>query len=319
MRRLLRLWREECGAEIDQVGRIPVQPRDREAFDELLIAGTGRAALRIGSAGELFEIQIERKSDGSLVALRHATSVASSRTAQLGKDRLYALAAVAEGLVHDLNNMLGAAVGFSEHLASVVRNPDERMFLEYMREGTQTGVEFTNKLLRLLRQPPRARSVVAVQSLVGEALSLFRGSALLSGNEIRTTLPEQEVLVRVVPEEVVQCLLHMLLFSRASSPAGGSMEILVERLEAGGGDFQRKCARIAVRDRGDPADGKLLQQMLEHPHRDLLEVARRLSGDGRSLLGSSLAMLRNGGMLRYDGGSGGLRSVSLLLPLARKK
>ena len=79
MRSLLRGWCEESGTAITAVRDIPVQPRDREAFEELTRSGAGRAALCIGRSGSLFEIELERTRKGYLLALRDAAPAADSQ------------------------------------------------------------------------------------------------------------------------------------------------------------------------------------------------------------------------------------------------
>ena len=129
--------------------------------------------------------------------------------------KLEAIARLAPGITHELNNPLAAIVGFAELLRTDPRLPDDmRRQAELLATETATTRVIAQTLLDFLRERPAERHATALPALI-DAVLLLHGYRLASGQvdvivDVAAGVPDlaidraglQLVLVNLVQEAV---------------------------------------------------------------------------------------------------------------------
>ena len=323
MRGLLSAFERDLGRRMVQLADLPLDGEDREALLLLLESQEPchECVLRLALPGppRLLRARLQRNElhGGYLMAISDETTRRMMEVRVLRLERLRLLGALTSGLVHDVNNLLSSILGYAAHLASLARDPDEKAFLDGIRRGAREGATMVHKVEQLVRAPALQRRKVRFQQLVEESLQMFARTATLCGIELSTKIDADLPSVRVVPEDAMQAMLHLLLYVRASVRAGTAVQVHAtqERRPASRPDLPpRHEAVLRLVDLGDFGEMEALRALLEHPERGLVEQMGKLSGDSTGLLLALLSLATAGGRIECRGPEQGRRVIELKLP-----
>lgn len=283
-------------------------PLPAEALAQLQAGAAVHAVL---PGGRAFVLQL--RTDAAGAAWLQAVDVTSIDTLQgqlAALTRLRLLGGFAQGIVHDLNNVLGAAIGIAERAEDAA--VEDRAFVQGLAASARNGAQVLRTFARLIRGTPCERKVADLGALAGEVVSLFGKSAHQRGCSVElqvTTAPR----VRVVVEDAMQLVLLACVLALESA-GGGVQTLVVDDARIGSAGRSRPFGRIRILDRGPQAAFQALAAAVARPEEGVLAPFHGLPGDGGALLLALLAHLRNGGQCSVGISVDGRRELMLAWP-----
>jgi signal transduction histidine kinase len=217
---------------------------------------TGREVeLRVGDVVHVrvhdksWQLRIVREPDADWLVVTDVTVAERATASVVELCRLRALAAAATGVVHDLNNLLNAALGLASQLEPHVRDAADRRIVRELASGTRQGAQLLRAVARSLSRPPRDRVSVDAASLVEEAMALAAKAAATHGVQVAIEAPAAPVVARTVAAEAVQVLWHGAMLALERGPR--RLAIAIDRArEPLGAARTREWARVCMRATG---------------------------------------------------------------------
>jgi signal transduction histidine kinase len=225
-----------------------VPPRDWQApaetpllADLLRLAGANRT--RTGrEESERLHVSFDALRDATLC--RHARE--ETRLQEL---KLRALAEVAAGAGHEINNPLAVISGQAQYLLVSEQEPARRKALQTIINQTQRIHQTLIQLMQFARPPVPRKQPVDLRGLVHEVIVDVQ--SLADERQVRLDFVEPPVLTLLIdPGQIRTALAALVRNGVEAAPAGGWVNVLPEHDQNGG-------VRIAVEDSGPgpaPAD-----------------------------------------------------------------
>lgn len=188
---------------------------------------------RDGSWRTVEAIGRRRRQEGEWVVVVNYRDVTQQRELQeqlLHSQKLEAVGRLAGGVAHDFNNLLTAIGGYSEFLAAGFEADDPRRddALEIVRASAR-GAALTAQLLAFSRRQVMLSEVLELGDVVLGLKSLL--SRLLGEGVELSTSVEPGCLVRADRGQLEQVITNLALNARDAMPSGGTVELVVRRLE----------------------------------------------------------------------------------------
>jgi PAS domain S-box-containing protein len=176
----------------------------------------------------------------------------------LQSQRMEAVAKVAGGVAHEVNNMMTVISGFSGFLQEALEPGDSRLAdVAEIRKAAERAAGITRQLLAYSRQQVLQPRAVELDRLIESRVPMLER---LVGPDIRVRWrPHPAVpLVRADPAQLEQVLVNLALNARDAMPRGGELRLDIEpaTLESQAAEPGRpavpagRYARIAVTDTG---------------------------------------------------------------------
>lgn len=172
-----------------------------------------------------------------------------AQSAQLRKENL---AALAQGIAHDVNNLLGpATVRLSALIQQVQEHPALAHELQLVFSGLKRAKQFTSQVVTASKSSPRKLEATDIVSLMRDTVE-FAGA----GSNVHVCVRSDENLRQAVadPVKLSQVLQNLVMNGIQAMPHGGYMDVQALNLIVGpAGDGKLKPGKhvqIIVRDRG---------------------------------------------------------------------
>ncbi|MDB6003953.1 MAG: hypothetical protein JWR15_940 [Prosthecobacter sp.] len=172
-----------------------------------------------------------------------------AQSAQLRKENL---AALAQGIAHDVNNLLGpVTVRLSALIQQVQEHPGLAHELQLVFAGLKRAKQFTSQVVTASKSSPRKLEATDIVSLMRDTVE-FAGA----GSNVHVCIRNDENLRQAVadPVKLSQVLQNLVMNGIQAMPHGGYMDVQASNLMvSAGGDGKLKPGRhvqILVRDRG---------------------------------------------------------------------
>ncbi len=170
--------------------------------------------------------------------------------------QLEAIATLAGGMAHDVNNLLSVVTGYGELLRDQLQGRDAGLELldEVMQAVHRTGT-LTRHLLAFSRRQVLHPRVVAIGPVVNGFTDVLRAVA---GPDVRVTVrvSADAPTVRIDPAQLEQVLVHLVTNAREAMRDGGELHVTVGR-------DARGDARLEVRDTGRGMSAELQSRIFE--------------------------------------------------------
>jgi CheY-like chemotaxis protein/nitrogen-specific signal transduction histidine kinase len=148
--------------------------------------------------------------------------------------QLEAVARVAAGVAHDLNNVLAVIETYTGFVKDAPLSAQQRHDLEIARNSARHGAELTAQLLSLSLPTKFESKVVDLNELVrgldGMLRRVLRSSVSFAVQPAGNALP-----VRADPVQIDQAILHLVLNARDATPDGGSIGVSLKNSVIGPG------------------------------------------------------------------------------------
>jgi len=237
-------------------------------------AWTGRSSLKTHAGkGITFE--------GTVSPVRNAEGVVESLvvrlrdiTMEVEKDRhlrqaqkMDALGALAGGMAHDFNNLIGAILNATELIEMEV-GPDSpiQKRLAIIHQVGSRAKELSAQILNFSRRADDKCTPFDLTSLVAEVISVLQ-TTLPRNVEVRSDLAKG---IRILgdPSQLHQVIMNLgINGSQAMEPGGGILSIRLQPVEAGrrAGDqpFPEPCVLLSIEDTGCGMDQPTLERIFE--------------------------------------------------------
>ena len=172
-----------------------------------------------------------------------------AQSAMLRKENL---AALAQGITHDVNNLIGPAVTrLSALLPQVAEDSPLGQELQLIFAGLKRSKQFTSQVVTACKATPRQSEPTDIATLVRDTVE-FAGAG--SNVSVRVNLDEELRLGIADPVKLSQVLQNLVMNGIQAMPHGGYMDVDVKNIAiAAPGDGALRPGdhvEIIVRDRG---------------------------------------------------------------------
>ncbi len=188
----------------------------------------------------------------------------------LQAQKMEAVGLLAGGVAHDFNNQLMVIMGYSQlQLAKLAEgDPSRDAFDEIYRAGDRAG-KLTSQLLAFSRKQvlrPQVLDLDDVMATMRSPLARLVGEHI----EVRRRMPGSAGCVRADRSQLEQAIMNLAINARDAMPAGGTMTISAEDLDADDSYVRRRPAvepgkyvMLSVGDDGTGMDEETLGQIFE--------------------------------------------------------
>jgi signal transduction histidine kinase/CheY-like chemotaxis protein len=178
-----------------------------------------------------------------------ATDDLDAQSVQLRKENL---AALAQGIAHDVNNLLGpVTVRLSALIQQVQEHPALAQELQLVFAGLKRAKQFTSQVVTASKAAPRKQEPTDIAALIHDTVE-FAGA----GSNVRVCVSSDDHLRHAIahPVKLSQVLQNLVMNGIQAMPHGGYMDVqALNHLVGATGDGILKPGphvRIVVRDRG---------------------------------------------------------------------
>lgn len=172
-----------------------------------------------------------------------------AQSAQLKQDNL---AALAQGIAHDVNNLLGpATMRLSDLLQQVQSQPALQNELQLIFSSLKRARQFTSQVVTACKAKPHQKQPVDLAVLINDTVKLAGAG---SNAQLRVRLATALRWPVADAVKISQVLQNLILNGIQAMPEGGYMDVYAENADIGlGEDTILKpgtYVRVTVRDRG---------------------------------------------------------------------
>lgn len=184
--------------------------------------------------------------------------------------RMETVGALASGIAHNFNNIVGAILGYTE-MAEAEAGPDGRSLrhLAQIRRAGERARDLVDQILAYGRRRPASRRPLKVQALVAETVSLLRAS-LPRTIDLAVRQSDDGALVSGEPAQLQQVMLNLCNNAAQAMDGTGRIDIDVAfqdvaamRVLGHGTLMPGRYVRIAVVDTGRGIDAETLDHIFE--------------------------------------------------------
>ena len=219
-----------------------------------------------------------------------------------------ALAQLALGTAHEINNPLLGIVSHLELELQETSDVDERQEIEQCIAGAKRISSTLHGLVNYARPGPLVLSKISLQRLVADTLAFLEHQPMVRGKELENTVPRDLPYIRADANQLSPVLMNLLRNAAEATPEGGCIAITASKLTF----IDMIEMRISDTGRGIPPD------ILAHVFEPFFTTKR---GRGTGLgLGISQAYVRShSGEIRVDSVVNHGATVTLTLPIRQEE
>lgn len=142
----------------------------------------------------------------------------------LRTQRMESIGALAGGIAHDLNNVLGPIMMAVEVIQNDPRNPGNKGLLELVGTSAKRGSELVKQILSFARGIDGQKTILKMPQLVSEVVKLA-SDTFPRDIVVRSKVAEDLPRVEGDATQVHQILLNLFVNARDAMPKGGSISI----------------------------------------------------------------------------------------------
>lgn len=201
--------------------------------------------------------------------------------------KMEALALLAGGVAHDLNNILSGIVSYPDLLLSKLDTGNPlRDALETIRDSGIRAANVVQDLLTVTRPTTRSREAVEVNTIITDYLRSPEGLSLLAENigiTVKTKLDPQLRYVNATQLGINMCVMNLTINAVDAMPAGGNLTISTQNVRTLKSEQPPlkpgNYALLIVRDTG-PGIAYEEQQRIFEPYYSTKELGRSGTGLG---------------------------------------
>jgi len=310
-------WREWRGRELTALADLFESPDDAPDQRSMLCAplptrGGFLGVVKIASCQthglRRYEADLmDRLLPQAAVAIQNLQRTESLQLGMLEAERKHALANLARGVTHDINNAFGAVLPLVQQMIDEVRaGKFERETLAEDLVSIESSVRTCRRIfggmLTFARGGTHAESRGDLRGAVDSTLAILADSFRSHGIAVEISLPAPLPLLRGSQADLEQLLLNLATNARDAMPDGGTLHI--------GAHVEGDALEIEIRDTGKGIAPDLLARVQE----PFFTTKRHGHGLGLSICRSIAWSLK--GRMSIDSPESGGTTIRLHLPTA---
>jgi signal transduction histidine kinase len=224
--------------------------------------------------------------------------------AQLAEYEKYsALARLALGAAHEINNPLLGILSHLELELKVAADADQRAEIEQCIAGAKRISATLRGLVNYARPGPLMLSKISLQRLVNDTLSFLEGQPMLNGKTMENQVPADLPHIRADANQLSQVLMNLLLNAAEATPEGGAITISASKLT------YVDSIELRVSDTGSGIPPDILRHVFEP-----FFTTKRGKGTGLGLSISQTYVRSHNGDIRVDSVLDHGTTVTITLP-----
>ncbi len=264
--------------------------------------------------GRAVEIAQQREQERDLAQqelakrLQQERELAREKTqfqSQLAEYEKYAaLAQLAMGAAHEINNPLLGIFSHLELELRAVKDPEQRAEIEQCLEGAKRISATIHGLLNYARPGPLLISKIHLDRLVEDTFAFLRHQPLFHGIELIKDIPADLPQISADANQLSQVLMNLLLNAGQATEEGGRIAVVARKVK-----FQEQI-EIAVSDTGCGIPADVLARVTEP-----FFTTKRGKGTGLGLSISQAYMRSHKGDLQIESEPGRGTTVRINLPI----
>jgi signal transduction histidine kinase len=241
------------------------------------------------------------------VALRNLRRAESLEEQVLVAERKHAMADLARGVAHDVNNALGSVIPLVQQMQEDLRDGlfDPEVYAEDARE-LERSLQFCRRvfggMLEFARGARRNESQVLLSKVVANALAIYRRGLELARIDVEVDVPRDLPPLRAIQADIEQLVLNLISNARDAVEAGDTLRIAAMA--------DADAVELVVSDTGRGMDAEQLRRV-EEP---FFTTKPTGTGLGLAICRSIVAQLR--GRFRIESEPGVGTTVRVRLPLS---
>jgi signal transduction histidine kinase len=239
--------------------------------------------------------------------LERAQSLANLQATMIGAHRRHALADLARGVAHDLNNAMGEMIPLTQQMQSDLETGafDAKTFaedLERLHESLQVCRRIFGSMLRFARGSQRTVGWGNVHKALEGTIAVLRESFERQRVKLELSIPDEVPDVRCGQSDLEQLVLNLATNARESMPRGGELQIHVT------------CSADRVHLRFVDTGGGIPFELLEQIEQPFFTTKAEGTGLGLSTCRAIIAEVR--GTMRIESVVDVGTTIELELPIA---
>ena len=188
-------------------------------------------------------------------------------------EKMEALGIMAGGVAHDLNNVMGILVGYSELLLDDIdQSSPLRPHVEYIKQGGERAAAIVQDLLTLARRGVQTKEIVDLNSVIDEFQDSPEFEKICSFHphvRVETVYASGLLNIKGSPVHLRKTVMNLVSNAAEAMPAGGKVTIATSNLYLdrplpGYDDIQEgDYVVLSVADRGEGISEKDLKKIFE--------------------------------------------------------
>jgi signal transduction histidine kinase len=223
-------------------------------------------------------------------------------------EKYAALAQLALGAAHEINNPLLGILSHLELELKVAADPEERQEIEQCIAGAKRISSTLHGLVNYARPGPLVLSKISLHRLVTDTLAFIEPQPMLRGKHLTNDVPRDLPHIRADANQLSQVLMNLLLNAAEATPEGGSIRIEASKLTY----VDNIEIRVSDTGCGIPAD------ILAHVFEPFF-TTKRGRGTGLGLSISQAYVRSHNGEIRVDSVLNRGTTVTLTLPIRQEE
>lgn len=254
--------------------------------------------MRAGGGHVVCAIRLQREADGSVLAAFQDQTFSRAAALRLGRlERFRCFGRLSDGLVHDLNNLLGSMLAMVDHSIATATEARDVELMRSMRSGTRDGARLLQQIGKMMRRDGPSLDRFSLAEAMGDAFRMVSKSGRLAGTEVTCRSCGQDPFVRGNAQVAVHLLCEL------SARMIGTAKVLHYEL----GTYTREpqhhglparqygTVSILVDDMPPALQG--VGQLVLQGGAGLLDQIRRWERDGAGLLAVMMGLMADGGLV----------------------
>ena len=222
-------------------------------------------------------------------------------------EKYAALAQLALGAAHEINNPLLGILSHLELALREARTEDDRIEIEQCIEGTKRISQTIRGLLNYTRPDPLLLTRINLSRLVDDTFGFLAHQPLFRGIKLEKKIPAELPEISADANQLSQILMNLLLNAAQASPDGGTITIAAQKVKFA------ETVEIVVSDTGKGIPADVLPHIFEP-----FFTTKRGKGTGLGLSISQAYVRSHGGDIRIDSLPMHGTNVHITLPIRQE-
>lgn len=152
------------------------------------------------------------------------TELRKMESLNLRLQRMESIGALASGIVHDLNNLLGPIMLSLGALRKAMKDERSQHLVDMLETNSKRAADLAKQILTFARGTQTRRAPVSLSTISTETISLLR-STFSANIRVEDRIPKVLPKIHADPTQIHQVLLNLFVNARDAMPEGGTITV----------------------------------------------------------------------------------------------